>query len=63
MPLQVGKLMCHKLFEPLQVLSIQLYIVMSGSLHPERLNRTLTSFVQRQSVGEVDDLILCTMDH
>lgn len=54
--------MCNKLFEPLQVLSVELYVIVSGALHPEGLHWVLAAFVQRQPVGEVDDLVLGTMD-
>lgn len=62
-PLQVDQLMCNKLFESLQVLSVELHIIVSSPLHPERLHWALTAFVQGQAVGEVDDLVLCTMNH
>lgn len=62
-PLQVDQLMCDELFESLQVLSIELHVIVSGPLHPERLHGALATFVQRQAVGEVDDLVLCTVDH
>ena len=55
--------MCNKLFESLQVLSVELHVVVSGALHPQRLHGALTALVQRQAVGEVDDLVLRAMDH
>lgn len=45
-PLQVDELMSHKLFESLQVLSIQLHIIVSGSFNPERLHWALAAFVK-----------------
>ena len=62
-PLQVDKLVGDELFESLQVLSVELHVVVSGPLHPERLHGALTALIQRQAVGEVDDLVLCAVDH
>lgn len=62
-PLQVDQLMCNELFESLQVLSVELHVIVSGPFHPERLHGALTALVQRQAVGEVDDLVLRTVDH
>lgn len=62
-PLQVYQLMCNKLFESLQVLSVELHIIVSSSLHPEWLHRALTAFIQCQTMGEVNDLVFRTMDH
>lgn len=55
--------MCNELFESLQVLSVELHVIVSSPLHPERLHGALTAFIQRQAMGEVDDLILRTVDH
>lgn len=62
-PLQVRQLVCDKLFEPLQVLSVELHVVVSGALHPQRLHGALAALVQRHAVGEVDDLVLRAVDH
>lgn len=62
-PLQVDQLVCNELFKSLQILSVELHIIVSGPLHPERLHGALAALVQRQAVGEVDDLVLRTMDH
>ncbi|TNN50009.1 hypothetical protein EYF80_039817 [Liparis tanakae] len=62
-PLQVDQFMCNKLFESLQILSVELDVVVSGPLHPERLHGALAALVQRQAVGEVDDLVLRAVDH
>lgn len=62
-PLQVDQLMCNKLFQSLQVLSIELHVIVSSPLHPEGLHRALTAFIQRQTMREVDDLVLCTVNH
>lgn len=61
--LQVDQLMCHKLFESLQVLSIELHVIVPGALHPQRLHGPLAALVQRQAVREVDDLVLRAVDH
>ncbi len=55
--------MRNELFESLQVLSIELHVIVSGPLHPQWLHGTLTAFIQRQAMGEVDDLVLRTVDH
>ncbi len=62
-PLQVDQLMCNELFESLQVLSVQLHVIVPGPLHPERLHGALPAFIQSQAMGEVDDLVLRTVDH
>lgn len=61
--LQVHQLVCDKLFEPLQVLSVELHVVVPGALHPQRLHGALAALVQRHAVGEVDDLVLRAVDH
>lgn len=61
--LQVDQLMCHKLFESLQILSIELHIIVPSPFHPEWFHGALAAFVQRQAVGEVNDLIVRTVDH
>lgn len=35
---------------------------MSGPFHPEGLHGSGTALVHGQAVGEVDDLVLCTVD-
>lgn len=55
--------MCNKLFESLQVLSVELHVIVSSPLHPERLHGALAAFIQCQAMGEVDNLILSTVDH
>lgn len=55
--------MCNKLFESLQVLSIELHIVVSSPFNPEGLHGALTAFIQSQAMREVDDLVLCAMDN
>lgn len=61
--LQVDQLVCNELFESLQVLSVELHVIVSCPLHPEWLHGALTPFIQRQAMGEVNDLVLCTVDH
>lgn len=55
--------MSHKLFQALQVLSIQLYVVVSRTLHPERLHGPLAALVQGQPMGKIDHLVLRPVDH
>lgn len=55
--------MCNKLFESLQVLSVELHVVVSSALHPQRLHWALTALVKCQAVREIDDLVLRPMDH
>lgn len=61
--LQVDQLMCNKLFESLQVLSIELHIIVSSPFDPERLHRALTAFIQSQAMREVNDLVLRAMNN
>lgn len=55
--------MCNKLFESLQVLSIELHVIVSSPFDPEWLHGALTTFVQSQTMREVDDLVLCAVDN
>lgn len=55
--------MCNKLFESLQVLSVELHVIVSSPFDPEWLHGALTTFVQSQTVREVDDLILGAVDN
>lgn len=59
-------LRCHFLSdEPsqaLQILAVQLNVIVSRSLHPQRLHSLGAALEQRQAVGEVDHLVLCSMD-
>lgn len=61
--LDVYKFVSHKLFQALQVLSIQLYVVVSRTLHPQRLHGPLAALVKGQSMGKINHLVLRTMDH
>ena len=60
--LQVDELVSHELFEPLQVLSVELHVVVPRPLHPQRLHGPLAALVQRQAVREVDHLVLRAVD-
>lgn len=55
--------MCNKLFESFQVLAIELHIIVSGPFHPEWLHGALATFIQSQTVREVDDLVFCPVDN
>ncbi len=58
-----GKLEGDELLESFQVLGIQFNVVVTGSLHPQGLDGTGAALVHGQAVGEVNHLILRTMDH
>lgn len=58
-----GKLEGDKLLESLQVLCVQFNVVVAGSLDPQGLYSTGTALVHGQAMGEVDHLVLRTMDH
>lgn len=61
-----GVLHCHLLSneaaQALQILAVQLNVIVSRSLHPERLHSLGAALEQSQAVGEVDHLVLCPMD-
>ena len=61
--LQVNQLVGHKLFQALQVLSVKLHVVVAGTFYPKGLHRPLAALIQGQAVGEVDHLVLRTVDH
>lgn len=58
-----GKLKGDELLESLQVLGIQFNVVVASSLHPQGLDGTWAALIHGQAVGEVDHLVLRTMDH
>lgn len=62
----LGMLHCHLLSneaaQALQILGVQLNVIVSRSLHPERLHSLGAALEQSQAVGEVDHLVLCPMD-
>ncbi|TNN75631.1 hypothetical protein EYF80_014181 [Liparis tanakae] len=58
-----GKLKGDELFESLQVLGVQFNVVVTGALHPQRLDGAGAALVHGQAVGEVDDLVFRTVDH
>lgn len=58
-----GKLEGDELLESLQVLSIQFDVIVAGSLHPQGFHGAGAALIHGQAVREVDDLILCTVDH
>lgn len=61
-----GVLHCHLLSneaaQALQILAVQLNVIVSRSLHPERLHSLGAALEQSQAVGEVDHFVLCPMD-
>lgn len=58
-----GKLEGDELLESVQVLSVQFNVVVAGSLHPQGLDSAGAALVHCQTVGEVDHLVLRTVDH
>lgn len=49
--------------QALQILAVQFDVIVSRSLHPERLHRLGAALEQSQAVGEVDHLVLCPVDN
>lgn len=54
--------MRYELFQSFQVLCIKLYVIVPSPFHPEGLHCSGTPLVHRQPMGEVDDLILRTVN-
>lgn len=46
-----------------QILAVQFNVIVSRSLHPQRLHRLGAALEQSQAVGEVDHLVLCAVDN
>ena len=63
LPSGSGKLKGDELLESLQVLGIQFDVVVASSLHPQGFDSTGAALVHGQTMREVDDLILRTVDH
>lgn len=63
LPSRRGKLEGDELLESLQVLGVQFNVVVAGSLHPKGLDCTGAALVHGQAMGEVNHLILCTVDY
>lgn len=63
LPSRGGKLEGDELLESLQVLSVQFDVIVAGPLHPQGLDSTGAALVHGQTMGEVDHLVLGTVDH
>lgn len=48
--------------QALQVLAVQLNVIVSRPLHPQRLHSLGAALEQSQAVGEVDHLVFCPVD-
>lgn len=49
--------------QALQILAVQFNVIVSRSLHPQRLHRLGAALEQSQAVGEVDHLVFCPVDN
>lgn len=49
--------------QTLQILAVQFNVIVSRSLHPQRLHRLGAALEQSQAVGEVDHLVVCPVDN
>lgn len=56
------QLLSNEAAQALQILAVQFNVVVSRSLHPERLHSLGAALEQSQAVGEVDHLVLCPVD-
>ncbi len=56
------QLLSYEAAQTLQILAVQLDVVVSCSLHPERLHSLGAALEQSQAVGEVDHLVLGPVD-
>lgn len=63
LPSGSGKLEGDELLESLQVLGVEFNVIVAGSLHPQGLHGARAALVHGQAVGEVDHLVLGTVDH
>lgn len=56
------QLLSYEAAQALQILAVQFNVVVSRSLHPERLHSLGAALEQSQAVGEVNHLVLCPVD-
>lgn len=54
--------MGYELFQSFQVLCVKLYVVVPSPFNPQWLHGAGTALVHGQAVGEIDDLVLCTVN-
>lgn len=55
-------LLSYEAAQALQILAVQFNVIVSCSLHPERLHGFGAALEQSQAMGEVDHLVLCPVD-
>lgn len=55
-------LLSNEVAQALQILAVQFNVIVSRSLHPERLHCLGAALKQSHAVGEVDHLVLCPVD-
>lgn len=57
-----GQFLSNKTPQTLQILAVQLNVIMSRPLHPQRLHSFRAAFKQGQPVREVYHLVFCAVD-
>lgn len=57
-----GQFLPDETTQAFEVLAVQFDVVVSSSLHPQRLHGFGAALVQGQAVGEIDDLVLGPVD-
>ena len=57
-----SNLLSYEVAQTLQILAVQFNVVVSCSLHPERLHSLRAALKQSQTVGEVDHFVLCSVN-
>jgi len=53
----------NEAYQPLEILFMQLYIIVSSTINPQRLNGPRTTLVDHLTMGEVDNFVVSSMDH
>jgi len=53
----------NEAYQSLEVLFIHLYIIMSGTINPQRFHSAWTTLVDHVTVRQVDDFVVSSMDN
>jgi len=59
----VGQFVGNEGFKSFKILVVQLYIIVSSSLNPQRFHSSGTTFVDCKTMREVNNLVLSAMDY
>ena len=55
--------LADKSSEPIQILSVQFYVIVTCTFDPEWVNSVRCPFIDLETVGEIDYFVLCPVNH